>query len=47
MLFRKALEKLESENQSDVVAEVIEFIKSPSRRGIAGPPDKNEDKIKE
>ncbi len=47
MLFRKALEKLESENQSDVVAEVIEFIKSPSRRGIAGPPDKNEDKTKE
>ncbi len=43
MLFRKALEKLESDNQFDVVAELIEFIKSPSKRGIAGPPDrKNE-----
>ncbi len=38
MLFRKALGKLESENQSDVVSEIIEFIKAPSKRGIAGPP---------
>jgi len=43
MLFRKALEKLESENKSAVVSEIIEFIKAPSKRGIAGPPNKDEE----
>ncbi len=40
MLFGKAVAKVKEGNNSSLVSEIIEFIEAPSKRGIAGPPNR-------
>jgi UDP-N-acetylglucosamine acyltransferase len=38
MGFTKAIQQLETSSPNELVQEIIDFIKAPSKRGIAGPP---------
>ena len=43
LTFRKALEELTAKPCSPLVQEMIDFINVPSKRGIAGPPDRRKE----